>query len=216
MACHILGIPVYFLVDSGASCSLIDYYVFKVLTTKLPLVLIPVEEMFLATDGSAMTIYGGGGGVVGGGGGGGVGWGGGGGGVRVVLYDGSCQLYWQIKVKEEDNTKTAFVTRKGLFQFKVMPLGLSNAPATFQRLMEKFLMGLQWQKMFGLSGRHHCVRKNVDETLTNFDCIMARFKQAGLKIKPSKCRWFQRSVKYMRQIVSGKGIKCELEKTDAV
>ena len=58
MACHILGIPVSFLVDSGASCSLIVYSVFKVLATKQSLVLILVEERFLAADGSAMAIYG--------------------------------------------------------------------------------------------------------------------------------------------------------------
>ena len=58
MACHILGIPVSFLVDSRASCSLIDYSVFTVLATKQLLVFIPVEERFLAADGSDMTIYG--------------------------------------------------------------------------------------------------------------------------------------------------------------
>ena len=58
MACLILGIPVSFLVDSGAPCSLIDHSVFKVLATKQSLVLIPVEERFLAADGSAMSIYG--------------------------------------------------------------------------------------------------------------------------------------------------------------
>ena len=55
--------------------------------------------------------------------------------------------------------------------------------------------------------------KTFDETLANLDCVMARLKQAGLKIKPSKCRWFQRSVKYLGHIVSGKGIECEPEKT---
>ena len=119
-------------------------------------------------------------------------------------------------MKEEDKPKTAFVTRKGLFQFKVTPFGLSNAPATFQRLMEKVLMGLQWQKCLVYLDDIIVFGKTFDETLAHLDCVMARFKQAGLKIKPSKCRWFQRSVKYLGHIVSGKGIECNPEKTEAV
>ena len=52
--------------------------------------------------------------------------------------------YWQVEVEECDRDKTAFVTKKGLYEFKVMPFGLSNAPATFQRLMDLTLAGLQW------------------------------------------------------------------------
>jgi hypothetical protein len=47
--------------------------------------------------------------------------------------------YWQIKVKPEDQEKTAFITKFGTFEFKVMPFGLCNAPATFQRTMDKVL-----------------------------------------------------------------------------
>ncbi|PIK34112.1 Retrovirus-related Pol polyprotein from transposon [Apostichopus japonicus] len=53
--------------------------------------------------------------------------------------------YWQVEVQERDRPKTAFVTGSGLFQFKVLPFGLCNAPATFERLMERVLKGLQWQ-----------------------------------------------------------------------
>lgn len=52
--------------------------------------------------------------------------------------------YWQVPLNsKEDREKTAFLTKDGLFQFKVLPFGLSNAPATFERLMESVLRGLQ-------------------------------------------------------------------------
>ena len=52
--------------------------------------------------------------------------------------------YWQVEVNPEDRCKTAFCTSEGLFEFQVMPFGLCNAPATFQRLMDLVLSGLQW------------------------------------------------------------------------
>ena len=124
--------------------------------------------------------------------------------------------YWQIQLKEEDKPKTAFVTRKGLFQFKVIPFGLSNPPVTFQRLMEKILKGLQWQKCLVYLDDMIVFGKTFDEALANLDCVMAWLKQTGLKIKPSKFRWFERPVKYLGHIVSGKGIECDPEKTETV
>ena len=52
--------------------------------------------------------------------------------------------YWQVEVAEGDQEKTAFVSQSGLFEFKVMPFALCNAPATFQRLMDLVLAGVQW------------------------------------------------------------------------
>ena len=51
--------------------------------------------------------------------------------------------YWQVPMKEEDKVKTAFTTPSGLFQFTVMPFGLSGAPATFQRMMDRLIWGLE-------------------------------------------------------------------------
>ncbi|GBN54240.1 Retrovirus-related Pol polyprotein from transposon 297 [Araneus ventricosus] len=57
------------------------------------------------------------------------------------LYTG----YWQIEVDEADREKTSFVTSEGLYEFKVMPFGLCNAPATFERAMDNLLRQLKWQ-----------------------------------------------------------------------
>ena len=53
--------------------------------------------------------------------------------------------YWQVPVREEDIDKTCFVTRKGIFGFRVLPFGLCNAPSTFQRLVDMALAGLTWE-----------------------------------------------------------------------
>ena len=53
--------------------------------------------------------------------------------------------YWQVELDPVDRPKSAFITRSGLFQFKVMPMGLCNSGATFERLMELVMAGIQWK-----------------------------------------------------------------------
>ncbi|NYT28649.1 MAG: RNA-directed DNA polymerase [Candidatus Thiodubiliella endoseptemdiera] len=55
-----------------------------------------------------------------------------------------CSGYWQVECEGSDRHKTAFATRSGLYEFRVMPFGLKGAPATFERLLETVLAGLQW------------------------------------------------------------------------
>ena len=52
--------------------------------------------------------------------------------------------YWQIRIRKEDVEKTAFICSEGLYEFVVMPFGLCNAPATYQRMMDEVLNDLDW------------------------------------------------------------------------
>ena len=96
--------------------------------------------------------------------------------------------YWQVEVDDKDREKTAFSTPFGLYQFKVMPFGLCNAPATFQRLMELVLLGLHWTSCLVYLDDIIIFSKSVNEHLRQLEEVLDRLRGAGLKTKPSKCQ----------------------------
>ncbi|MCG8432109.1 MAG: reverse transcriptase family protein, partial [Candidatus Omnitrophica bacterium] len=115
--------------------------------------------------------------------------------------------YWQVPLKsEKDKEKTAFLTKQGLFQFTVLPFGLNNAPATFERLMESVLRHLQWERCLLYLDDILIYGKTFDEALDNLELVLERLREANLKIKPSKCILMQESLEYLGHIISRKGI----------
>lgn len=124
-----------------------------------------------------------------------------------------CSGYWQVSVKEEDRPKTAFVTRKGLFQFKKMPFGLSCAPATFQRLMETVMAGLQLDICLIYLDDVIVVGKTFENMIENHTMEFDRIIAAGLKLKPKKCVLFSRKVLYLGHVITEHGISTDPEKT---
>ena len=124
--------------------------------------------------------------------------------------------YWQVELQKEDQEKTAFCTQEGLFEFQVMPFGLCNAPATFQRLMDMVLAGLQWSHCLVYLDDVIVLGRNFEDHLANLHQVFLRFREAGLKVKPSKCELLKRKVYFLGHIVSEEGVATDPAKTAKV
>ena len=83
---------------------------------------------------------------------------------------------------EESRAKTAFTTGFGLYQFRVMPFGLQGAPATFQRMMDKLLMGLEGYTVAYLDDLVVFSQSWTDH-LEHLRSILLRLREAGLTVK---------------------------------
>ena len=124
--------------------------------------------------------------------------------------------YWQVEVDPSDRPKTAFSTPQGHFEFTVMPFGLCNAPATFQRLMEYVLAGLQWEHCLVYLDDIIVFSETFKEHITRLSGVFDRLRNAGLKLKPKKCCFARSSVQYLGHIVSRRGLEAEKSKVQAV
>ena len=125
--------------------------------------------------------------------------------------------YWQLKMADDGSKeKTAFCTHLGLHQFTVLAFGLCNAPATYERLMENVLRGLQWKECLVFIDDVICVGRDFDTALANLIAVWQRFREANLKLKPKKCHLFQENVTFLGHLVSPEGVRCDPEKVKAV
>ena len=124
--------------------------------------------------------------------------------------------YWQVGMDPESQPKTAFCSHSGLYEFTVMPFGLCNAPATFQRLMETVFRGLARDKCFVYLDDVLVVGQTFEEHLSNLREVFTRLKEAGLKLKPSKCHLAKSQVTYLGYVVSRQGITADRSKVTAV
>uniref|UniRef100_A0A3Q2ZZT4 Gypsy retrotransposon integrase-like protein 1 n=1 Tax=Kryptolebias marmoratus TaxID=37003 RepID=A0A3Q2ZZT4_KRYMA len=115
--------------------------------------------------------------------------------------------YWQVEVAEEDREKTAFTTGHGLYQFRSMPMGLTNAPATFQRVMELVLKGLPWQICMVYLDDILIYSKSFSEHLAALEEVLSRIGAAGLRLKAKKCQLARDHVVFLGHVLSAEGLR---------
>ena len=88
--------------------------------------------------------------------------------------------YHQVEIEAADREKSAFVSHKGLYQYKRSPFGLKNAPAQFQRLMDRIIGGLRWQTTLVYIGDLLLYSTTWQNHLSHLETIMDSAKDAGL------------------------------------
>ena len=124
--------------------------------------------------------------------------------------------YWQVAISPEAKRKAAFVTNEGLFQFRVMPFGLCNAPATFERLMERVLCGMRWSRCLVYLDDVISSGKSVPEALGHLEEVLARLSDIGLQLKAKKCTFMQTKVAFLGHIVGRTHSRSDRNKQDSV
>ena len=120
--------------------------------------------------------------------------------------------FHQIPVDPASKAKTAFSTPHGHYEFNRMPFGLKNAPATFQRVMDLVLSGLQGIELFVYMDDIVIYADSLDEHARKLKILLARLQNAGLTLQPEKCRFLQREISYLGHIITKEGVKPDPEK----
>ena len=124
--------------------------------------------------------------------------------------------YWQVEMEAASREHTAFITYGGLYEFLVVPFGLTGAPSTFERLMECVLRNLTYKICLIYLDDILVYSKTFDDHLSHLRQVFDRLRHANLKLKPSKCKFACTKVTYLGHVVSPDGISPDEDKISAV
>ncbi len=124
--------------------------------------------------------------------------------------------YYQIELEEKDKPKTAFVCPLGFWEFNRMPQGITNAPSTFQRLMEKCMGDINLSEVLVFLDDLIVFSDTLEEHERRLLHVLGRLKDYGLKLSLEKCKFFQTSVKYLGHIVSENCVEADPQKIEAI
>ncbi|GBG86598.1 hypothetical protein CBR_g41663 [Chara braunii] len=115
--------------------------------------------------------------------------------------------YHQIAIRPEDQHKTAFQTRYGLYEFVVMPFGLCNAPGTFQHAMNRIFHDYLDKFIVVYLDDILIFSKIVEEHVAHLDKVLSLLRQHKFKINGEKCEFGRTRILYLGHEISAEGLK---------
>jgi hypothetical protein len=124
--------------------------------------------------------------------------------------------YHQIRIAPGDRQMTAFTTKFGLYEWRVLPFGLANAPSQFMRMMDGLLTP-EMRRFVAIYLDDVLVHSHdLAEHVMHVRAVLTTLLSHGLRVKQSKCEWAQERVEFCGFAVSGNGIHTQEHKTAAV
>ena len=114
--------------------------------------------------------------------------------------------YYQIQIKEGDKWKTAFYTHYGHFEFLIMPMGLTNIPATFQSYINNALRGYVDDFCVVYLDDILVFSHSNEEHTHHLELVMERLRQFDLYANAKKCSFFQEELEFLGYLINTKGI----------
>ncbi|KRH93508.1 pol polyprotein [Pseudoloma neurophilia] len=124
--------------------------------------------------------------------------------------------YYQIPIAEEDKEKTAFSWKGNLYEFNRMPFGLCNAPATFQRIMDKVLREEIGDCVMVYLDDIIIFSKTEDEHKQHINTVLGKLMAASIFLNKNKCAFFRTEIAILGQIVKHGTVKPDPDKTRAI
>ena len=141
---------------------------------------------------------------------------------KLDLLDG----YYQIRMRPEDVSQTAFTTASGNFEFRVMPMGLCGAASTFQYLMDETFRDpaqmpsgetIPFLTFIAVYLDDICIfSRTRAEHILHVTAVLQRLRDRNLFVKPTKCEWMQTEVEFLGHMASSNGLSVHPTKCTAL
>src|SRR6185437_4118841 len=124
--------------------------------------------------------------------------------------------YRQVPLIESDSHKTAFRIKDKCFQWKVMPMGITNAPATFQRLIDRALEGIEGRYAHGYLDDIMVFSDTWDDHIEHLGDVLTRLRAKNLRLNVRKCQFGMAEVTFLGHVFSYQCMKIDPKKVIAI